>query len=433
MYYNDDLLNLKHGKFSAIWILGNSKCDRSKKKELAQSKILAVNVKRMCKDVCDLLPIGGNHISLYLASTLSLGTVKCFCIQVWKLNEDIRNARENQKKKDRQINEELFQVYDGDMAHKDAFRNPLIEIGKRLEESDSLSLSQGLMGREIRGIQRNNNRADPSVITMREDPNVEFGRLELNEDFGFGDDPIERESMGQKMFNGLFLEGPMTAAEQTAIDNENMPPPPPPEAPARKTCADQDNAQSTPINPNVEEMDMDIDLSDINADRLKPYLRPSNPIPFPSAEDSSLLRDEVDQGEYVHQTLLPEALPSLQEEIHNEDIAQEQQDSRIIVQEPRLSVSNVGDEEVPSFQLLTPVIVTARGDNSRKKIKIKKMKDQENRLSKEYMNLRRQDGGCGDIIREKDPKKRGCAPSKNLMTICCNLHVMRKVSILRSI
>ena len=47
---------------------------------------------------------------------------------------------------------------------------------------------------------------------MREDPYAEFGRLELEEDFGFGTDPSEAHMMGEDISyafdgDGLFLAG----------------------------------------------------------------------------------------------------------------------------------------------------------------------------------------------------------------------------------
>ena len=82
MYYSSDLLCLKGGKFGAIWILGITKSDRGKEKDLPGSKVHSVDISSTSKALLDLLPIGSNHISLFLASTLSLGTVKCFELQV---------------------------------------------------------------------------------------------------------------------------------------------------------------------------------------------------------------------------------------------------------------------------------------------------------------------------------------------------------------
>ena len=82
MNYSADLLNLKGGKFGVIWVLGLSKSDQPKGKGCTIAKIHAVNVKKTAKDVANLLQPGSNNISLFLASTLALGKVKCFCQQV---------------------------------------------------------------------------------------------------------------------------------------------------------------------------------------------------------------------------------------------------------------------------------------------------------------------------------------------------------------
>jgi hypothetical protein len=57
------------------------------------------------------------------------------------------------------------------------------------------------------GIHGNRNQVDPSLITMREDPNIEFGRLDLEQDFGFGIDPTEMEMMNDKLQNAFHGEG----------------------------------------------------------------------------------------------------------------------------------------------------------------------------------------------------------------------------------
>ena len=54
----------------------------------------------------------------------------------------------------------------------------------------------------------NKNQADPRMITMREDPNLELGRLEdLEEDFGFGAYPNEYDMMTGKLVNAIQGEG----------------------------------------------------------------------------------------------------------------------------------------------------------------------------------------------------------------------------------
>ena len=42
---------------------------------------------------------------------------------------------------------------------------------------------------------------------MREDPNIEFGRLDLDQDFGFGIDPTEEKMMNENLQNAFHGEG----------------------------------------------------------------------------------------------------------------------------------------------------------------------------------------------------------------------------------
>ena len=42
---------------------------------------------------------------------------------------------------------------------------------------------------------------------MREDPNIEFGRLDYDHDFGFGIDPTEEQIMNERLQNAFHGEG----------------------------------------------------------------------------------------------------------------------------------------------------------------------------------------------------------------------------------
>ena len=80
MYYSSDLLNLRGGKFHVIWMLGCKKEDKDK--DLSLAKIHKTNLADIAKELSEMLPRGPSQISLFLASTLSFGTVKCLYIKV---------------------------------------------------------------------------------------------------------------------------------------------------------------------------------------------------------------------------------------------------------------------------------------------------------------------------------------------------------------
>ena len=104
---------------------------------------------------------------------------------------------------------------------------------------------------------------------MREDPNVEFGRLDQEQYFGFGEDPSEQEMMQRKLQNiidGVDLFDEQT--EATVIDNVMMPPP---GAPNRKN--QESHVQSTPINQEGE----NIDINSADVSRVQPFKDILNP------------------------------------------------------------------------------------------------------------------------------------------------------------
>ena len=82
MYYSSDLLNIKGGKFHVIWFLGCKKDDKGHDKDLSASKIYKTELSKVVRELKELLPRGPSHMSLFLASTLCFGTVKCLYIQV---------------------------------------------------------------------------------------------------------------------------------------------------------------------------------------------------------------------------------------------------------------------------------------------------------------------------------------------------------------
>ena len=76
-----DLLSLEGGRFNVIWILGCKKDDRSKDKDLTMSAICNTDLTKVAKHLSELLR-GQRHMSLFLASTLTSGTIECLYIQV---------------------------------------------------------------------------------------------------------------------------------------------------------------------------------------------------------------------------------------------------------------------------------------------------------------------------------------------------------------
>ena len=126
-----------------------------------------------------------------------------------------------------------------DENDKQVLQNPLQQLGKQLEESDTLlspiSVSQTVRGityfsnleswvprQIVHGITsrlscdvyifsflaRNGKRhqADPTSITMREDPYFELGPLDLQQDFGFGVNLSEHDTMQDKI-NAIYGTG----------------------------------------------------------------------------------------------------------------------------------------------------------------------------------------------------------------------------------
>ena len=62
--------------------------------------------------------------------------------QVIKLNQEIRNRMEARKKKQRLLNIQLMQICENGKRNENITANPLLELGKRLEESEEINLSQ---------------------------------------------------------------------------------------------------------------------------------------------------------------------------------------------------------------------------------------------------------------------------------------------------
>ena len=78
---HQDLLSLEGGTFNVIWILGCKKDDRSKDKDLTLSTICNTDLTKVAKDLIELLR-GPRHMSLFLVSSLTSGTIECLYIQV---------------------------------------------------------------------------------------------------------------------------------------------------------------------------------------------------------------------------------------------------------------------------------------------------------------------------------------------------------------
>ena len=76
-----ELLSLEGGTFNVIWILGCKKDDRAKDKDLTMSTICNIDLTKVAKHLSELLR-GPRHMSLFLASTVTSGTIECLYIQV---------------------------------------------------------------------------------------------------------------------------------------------------------------------------------------------------------------------------------------------------------------------------------------------------------------------------------------------------------------
>ena len=82
MFFSNELL-LGDGAFAIIWLMGQHRGPRDRFWEtrgiakVSKAKILSVDVIKLCKDVDVKLKVEGNHISLRMAATLTLGIVRC--------------------------------------------------------------------------------------------------------------------------------------------------------------------------------------------------------------------------------------------------------------------------------------------------------------------------------------------------------------------
>ena len=171
----------------------------------------------------------------------------------FQIGGDIRKSRSNAKKKQRQINQ-LIELGDAGKGNRQIIENPLAGLGKRLEGPwmDLPSYNSNDRDASVRVAGPSRNRvADLSKITLREDPNVEFGRLvDTDEDFGFGStnlNDVQGDGMLGNGEDGLFGD-PVVPIHEETTRNELMLPPPPPDAPARRPSQEEDiRIQINPI------------------------------------------------------------------------------------------------------------------------------------------------------------------------------------------
>ena len=280
--------------------------------------------------------------------------------------------------------------------------------------------------------------ADASSITLREDPSIEFGRLEDIRDFGFGADinnPDEMQSMDKRMQealqgDGLFAEAaPPELPNVTELEDQELMPPP--LAPGRKRSSqdDQEKMQSTPIDLDAQGMEIDTtEISRMNDRRLRPFLDPKALEPF---LDDSALETENKQLANIDPLTPILDVPEIEEEVLNKNAQnqevpneelqvqevraqEEQRETRSNRKEARLSVRNVNDDEVSSFQLLTPQIILNQTNRGRRGIRRGVVRGRGRGMTdgpvieftKEEMNARRQEGGCNDIVQKKEDLNR---------------------------
>jgi hypothetical protein len=135
---------------------------------------------------------------------------------------------------------------------------------------------------------------------------------------------------------------------------------------------------------------------------MRPYLEK---VPFPhslvDAENSEIQNMAATKNVVDAPTL---ELPIIQEE-NETDIQEEQPQTRSCHKEARLTVMNVNDENIPSFQLLTPQLT----QEPRRRIprpRVRGVDGPELQIPKEEMGNRKMINGCNDVVRQKEDLSR---------------------------
>ena len=78
MFYSADLLSIRGGKFSTVWLMGNSR-DRKQTAKNKRIEIRKIDIASICKEMLKMLPVHGKEksFSLRLSSILLYGTSLC--------------------------------------------------------------------------------------------------------------------------------------------------------------------------------------------------------------------------------------------------------------------------------------------------------------------------------------------------------------------
>ena len=107
MFYSNELLAFKKGKFSVVWLLGanldllqtdDGAIVMRKAKRIKLEDILAVRVSAICLELEKWLPTQGQHFSLRMISTLLAGISICHAKKTSILLADVRNFRGYRKR-----------------------------------------------------------------------------------------------------------------------------------------------------------------------------------------------------------------------------------------------------------------------------------------------------------------------------------------------
>ena len=93
MFYSADLLSIRGGKFSTVWLMGNSR-DRKQTAKNKRIEIRKIDIGSICEEMLKMLPVHGKEksFSLRLSSILLYGTCVVYRYKIDNLLSDSTTA-----------------------------------------------------------------------------------------------------------------------------------------------------------------------------------------------------------------------------------------------------------------------------------------------------------------------------------------------------
>ena len=93
MFYSADLLSIRGGKFSTVWLMGNSR-DRKQSAKNKRIEIRKIDISAICEEMLKMLPVHGKEksFSLRLSSILLYGTCVIYRYKIDNLLSDSTTA-----------------------------------------------------------------------------------------------------------------------------------------------------------------------------------------------------------------------------------------------------------------------------------------------------------------------------------------------------